>query len=1213
MATFDDYVTPFEKEGKALPTGDIEFSQHTYQVEVFGGEEALWPFIQFGEGNVIQDAFCSCDSEETSCPHLAAACLRIYDGQSEPLHVRFDRSLWKRITEIFADRQGYGTDILEKVGEGHYQLKAHSGKVLFSVRGSNVEAMIEERVKETEETSLKFSGLSTEELALWREGRPSPFLRYELSFWADLAKRMMLATDYQVTFETTKEGVPTELCARFPDLEVMFYISKANLSAIIPTLSTIEAPLKVHDVQDEGIESIVYEVESGSLLIKTRKQAVPREGVELEDWTLVPGDGFYSRQQQVLLGRDRIGPEEVGKVLSDHGPTIAHHLKGLKIYSEPVTPSYTIGFDTDWNLHIQCHLFEVGDLQGGRSRFLGNWVYLDGDGFYPLEGALFEEVERIVPPKAVSDFVHRHRAFLNTQEGFHTHLTTVDSTLSYEVADTGELRFESRIDLPQGAEEGRDFGEWVYITSQGFYSKAHGRSLSPVSTGGAISKAEVAAFIKENREDLELLEGFFTTVCPVKLGMLKITLTAREHIKIRPKYELHSDYRQRDVVFYEDFVYLRGHGFSEIPTELRLPERFAKPLTIKGQELLLFLTYELPSLRPYISSLDPRLERVDTAKLIVGDAKRGRGKVSLELTYTSFLGGVSAIDLWGAISKRRPFLFSDAGLIDLKHPRFQWLRQLPEARIDQEKSLVRLSTLEFIRLMVLEELQAAPDATTAQELIERFSSFEAPKPADFTGLTSTLRPYQKTGAEWLWFLYCNHLSGLLCDDMGLGKTHQAMALLAAVHNTFSHHTDKSAKYLVVCPTSVIYHWRQKLARFLPGACVYTFYGASRNLKNSKKCDVLLTSYGVLRSEREEIAKLSFEVAVFDEIQVAKNYASQTHAALTKVQARMRLGLTGTPIENSLRELKALFDVVLPTYFPPERQFREYFILPIEKEGDEGRKAMLRRVCAPFLLRRKKEEVLTELPEKTEEKAECELSQEQRTLYNMTLSRSKERLIRDLENKEQPTPYVHIFALLSTLKQICDHPAVHLKKPQDYKQHKSGKFELFVELLSQARESQQKVVIFSHYLSMLDIIEAYLKDQGIGFATIRGSTSNRDKQMERFEKDPNCEVFLGSLQAAGLGIDLTAASVVIHYDRWWNAARENQATDRVHRLGQMRGVQVFKLLTIGTLEERIDRMIEAKGQLMEDIVASDEQSQLKSFTREELIELLALADQKPIDS
>jgi SNF2 family DNA or RNA helicase len=337
--------------------------------------------------------------------------------------------------------------------------------------------------------------------------------------------------------------------------------------------------------------------------------------------------------------------------------------------------------------------------------------------------------------------------------------------------------------------------------------------------------------------------------------------------------------------------------------------------------------------------------------------------------------------------------------------------------------------------------------------------------------------------------------------------------------------------------------------------------------------------------------------------MAKNETSRLHSTLLHIDAQMRLGMTGTPIENYLRELKALFDITLPNYMPGPTLFKDLFVIPIEKEHDPKATAFLQKLIDPFVLRRKKEEVLQDLPPKTEEVYHCELLPEQQQLYTEVLQRSREQLLSGLKDNASPIPYMHIFAILSALKQICDHPAVYLKHPENYRQHRSGKWDLFLELLQEARDSKQKVVVYSQYLGMLDIIESYLKESNIGYAAIRGATANRGEQIKRFNTDPNCEIFVGSLQASGLGIDLTAASVVIHYDRWWNAARENQATDRVHRIGQQRGVQVFKLVTKNTFEERIDQLILSKAKLMESVVTTDDQHLIKYLSRDELINLL----------
>ena len=516
--------------------------------------------------------------------------------------------------------------------------------------------------------------------------------------------------------------------------------------------------------------------------------------------------------------------------------------------------------------------------------------------------------------------------------------------------------------------------------------------------------------------------------------------------------------------------------------------------------------------------------------------------------------------------------------------------------------------MEFIRLdaswSFAEPTDQSPTSLITRQLIKELREFSTEAIPNLQGLKSSLRVYQQTGLQWLWFLYKHGLSGLLCDDMGLGKTHQAMALIAASLNQ----TPQEKKcYLVVCPTSVIYHWQDKLETFLPHLKVHTFHGLKRTLTPHLKEGVILTSYGILRMEKKLFETISFDVAVFDEIQVAKNPSSRVHEALKHIRAKTRIGLTGTPIENNLRELKALIDSVLPGYMPSEARFRELFIHPIERDGNEEKKALLTQLVRPFVLRRRKAQVLQELPEKSEDKSYCDLSEEQVKLYRETLAESQTAVLAHLRDSSEKVNYVHVFSLLSRLKQICDHPALIHKDPTNYKKYSSGKWELFVELITEARRSDQKVVVFSQYLYMLDIIESFLKDQEWGYAQIRGDTVNRRDELKRFQEDPNCVVFIGSLQAAGLGIDLTAASVVILYDRWWNAARENQAIDRVHRIGQKWGVQVYKLITKYTIEEKIDKMITRKGRLLEEVITADEQTFLKKFTRAQLLDLLTFSD------
>jgi SNF2 family DNA or RNA helicase len=468
-------------------------------------------------------------------------------------------------------------------------------------------------------------------------------------------------------------------------------------------------------------------------------------------------------------------------------------------------------------------------------------------------------------------------------------------------------------------------------------------------------------------------------------------------------------------------------------------------------------------------------------------------------------------------------------------------------------------------------------------------------------MNSSLRPYQKLGVEWLLFLFENGLGGLLCDDMGLGKTHQVMGLMLLLRK----HMGVKEPFLVVCPTTVLSHWSGKILDHARGLKAAVFHGGQRDLEETlEDNDVLLTSYGILRNDIEQLKKIPFSLAVFDEIQNIKNPETLSYEAARNLKAGIKLGLTGTPIENRLTELKALFDLTVPSYLGTDEEFTARYVKPVEQDLTGSRREALARLISPFTLRRLKKTVLEELPEKIEDIRMCTLSEDQTKLYRDAISSRGEGLVDVLRRGEESIPYIHIFALLSLLKQVCNHPALVEGNLNDFDRYQSGKWDLFKEILSEALDSEQKIVVYSQFLGMIRIIELFLQGQGVNFVTLTGATRNRGGIISRFEKDPECRVYVGSLKAGGTGIDLVTASVVIHYDRWWNAAREDQATDRVHRIGQKRGVQVFKLVTEGTLEEKISAIIERKRNLMESIVREDDPGLLKTFSREELIQILS---------
>ncbi|HEX2835220.1 MAG TPA: DEAD/DEAH box helicase [Thermoanaerobaculia bacterium] len=538
--------------------------------------------------------------------------------------------------------------------------------------------------------------------------------------------------------------------------------------------------------------------------------------------------------------------------------------------------------------------------------------------------------------------------------------------------------------------------------------------------------------------------------------------------------------------------------------------------------------------------------------------------LEVQITFETLAGGAAEPITASEIAKARRdgvrALIRGTMWIDVTDPQFAWL---DEATIGPRGQIL-VTKLELLRIRGSLRGKAIFKGDRACERIfhlfdEIQTDSDAPSPL---ALGLDLYAYQQTGYQWLWLLQQNGFGGLLCDDMGLGKTHQAIALIGAVKSA-----NENASILIVCPTSLVDHWKDKLARYMPGV------------------SVTLTTYGLVRSRIEQFRDRKFDLVVLDEMQTIKNADTATHHALRAIDKRIAVGLTGTPIENHEGELKALLDFVVPGYLP--------------RHVDD--RMMLQRLVRPFVLRRTKAQVLTQLPPKIVDKRFCELTTEQRALYRRVME-ARAKPLRAQLRAGGAISYVHIFAALNYLKQICNHPAS--AGGGFGADVSSGKWEMFTELLDECMTSGLKVVVFSQYLSMLALIEDHLFRHDIGYASIKGATRERGSEIKRFHEDPDCRVFTASLRAGGLGIDLTSASVVIHYDRWWNQAREDQATDRVHRLGQNKGVQVIKLITRGTIEEKIDQLITRKGALATEIIRPDDPSLVKQFTRDELDELLA---------
>jgi SNF2 family DNA or RNA helicase len=636
-----------------------------------------------------------------------------------------------------------------------------------------------------------------------------------------------------------------------------------------------------------------------------------------------------------------------------------------------------------------------------------------------------------------------------------------------------------------------------------------------------------------------------------------------------------------------------------VPDAFRPYFAHAGPTILEGDAIHRFLEHEAPRLadypryRPSPAVAASRLLPAPTLHAMSAHA-RDREWLWLDPAYQAGRHTFTLSELLHAAETNRPMRRGHDWIAPPRAVSDHW--ETAGGRL--EGGRVRLPRLGYLRRRAeWADLDVQRDAATEafEADLDRMTP-PGPTP-DPPGYKGVLRPYQRTGYDWLWFLHTNGFHGVLADEMGLGKTHMTMALLLAAMRE-----DSDRPSLIVCPTSVIDHWEDKLHEYAPAAAPLRYHGAARKrLRRGALPPVVVTSYAVLARESEAFRAIDWNYVVLDEAQKIKNPGTRTAKAAKSLPARHRLALTGTPIENRLAELWSIFDFLLPGYLGTARSFRREFELPIATHGDRAREAALKRVIHPFKLRRLKADVLKELPDKVEDVRHCRLSPAQAAIYHELVARDGRRLADDIRHGSEPVPYLHVFALLSRLKQLCDHPALVIKGPKG-RAMPSGKFDLFTELMDEALDAGEKVVVFTQYLGMINVIADWLDKQKVDWVALHGATRNRRAVVRRFQTDPKCRVFVGSLLAGGLGIDLTAASVVIHYDRWWNAAREDQATDRVHRIGQTRGVQVIKLITRGTLEDRIDQMIQDKARLL-DAIVEDDSATLKAFTREELIDLL----------
>ncbi|HAT4281922.1 TPA: DEAD/DEAH box helicase family protein [Clostridium perfringens] len=539
-------------------------------------------------------------------------------------------------------------------------------------------------------------------------------------------------------------------------------------------------------------------------------------------------------------------------------------------------------------------------------------------------------------------------------------------------------------------------------------------------------------------------------------------------------------------------------------------------------------------------------------------------------------------------------LLDDLGLENIKDN---------EVYIDKSKVLyiqekLKDRTLSFIK-----------GGNVLQEIVGKLLNKEFKRKLVPKALNAELRPYQKEGFKWINEITDLGFGGVLADDMGLGKTLQIIAFLLS---------QKKSKSIVVVPTSVIYNWMDEFEKFAPSIRIGLVHGSKskrdkvlrdfkrglgikieeENLKEKsyEKYDVLLTTYGTLKNDEKAYENLSFDYCIIDEAQNIKNPSAQATLSVKNIKSRCNIALTGTPIENNLMELWSIFDFVMPGYLFTKDRFRERFIL------DESNLSELKYLITPFILRRLKEEVLSELPEKLEKKYLVEMKGKQKQLYSFYVKAIKNQLNENKSSEKSGRDKINLFAYLTKLREICLDPSIVVP---DYKGG-SSKLTVVREIVKDASESGKKILLFSQFTSVLQKIEEDFKKEDISYLYLDGGTSAKDRveRVKKFNEDSNIKVFLISLKAGGVGLNLTSASVVIHFDPWWNPSVEDQATDRVHRFGQENKVEVIKLVAKDTIEEKIVLMQEDKRELIQSLMDGKtmDGKGLKRLTEEEISKL-----------
>ena len=532
---------------------------------------------------------------------------------------------------------------------------------------------------------------------------------------------------------------------------------------------------------------------------------------------------------------------------------------------------------------------------------------------------------------------------------------------------------------------------------------------------------------------------------------------------------------------------------------------------------------------------------------------------------------------------------------------------IPEKWFSQYGNLLHFSEgNQHIRLrrhhigLVNELAEGELAGVTMSRKLQKLSEFEdvgdIALPNHFKG---QLRPYQKAGFNWFHFLQQYHFGGCLADDMGLGKTIQTLALLQKHKEEIEANGSKSVS-LIVMPTSLIYNWLNEAKKFAPKLRIMVHTGTFRYKSPEvfTNYDVVITTYGITRIDIDLLKDYFFEYIILDESQNIKNPSSKSYQAVKQLKSRYKLILSGTPVENSVNDLWTQMSFINPGLLGSQQFFLNEFVTPIEKKKDEEKAKRLQALIKPFVLRRTKEQVATELPPKTENLFYCKMSDEQANVYEKVKSEYRNELLRSLEDGTYGQAQMQVLQGLIKLRQIANHPAMI---DEEY-EGDSGKFENVVHTLANVLEGGHKVLIFSQFVKQLNIYRDHFNREGIAYVYLDGSTQNRGDVVKKFQEDEKTRVFLISIKAGGVGLNLTEADYVFILDPWWNPAVEQQAIDRTHRIGQTKNVFIYKFITKDTVEEKIVALQQRKLKVAQSLITTEE-SFIKSLSADDIREIL----------